>query len=46
MDIKYFKINISGKLKYLSIDSSFIKNEYASNVGFNNQYKKNIRFLL
>ena len=37
---KYFKINISGKLKYLSIDSSFIKNEYASNVGFNNQYKK------
>ena len=39
---KYFKTNISGKLKYLSIDSSFIKNEYASNVGFNNQYKKKI----
>ena len=37
---KYFKTNISGKLKYLSIDSSFIKNEYASNVDFNNQYKK------
>ena len=39
---KYFKNNVSGKLKYLSADLSFIKNEYAlkSEVGFNNQYKK------
>lgn len=37
---KYFRTNISGKLKYLSIDSSFIKNEYASNVAFNGCYKK------
>jgi transposase len=39
---KYFKKNISGKLKYLSIDTSFIKNECApkKNVGFNGHYKK------
>ena len=37
---KYFRTNMSGKLKYLSIDSSFIKNEYASNVAFNGYYKK------
>jgi len=36
----YFKVNKSGKLKYLSVDSSFIKNEYASNVGVNGFYKK------
>jgi len=37
---KYFKTNVSGKLKYLSIDTSFVKNEYASNVAFNGYYKK------
>ena len=37
---KYFKKNKSGKLKYLSIDSSFIKNQYASNVSFNGFCKK------
>lgn len=37
---KYFKTNESGKLKYLSIDTSFIKNEYASNVAFNGYNKK------
>ncbi len=39
---KYFKNNVSGKLKYLSVDSSFIKNECAPNseVGFNGHYKK------
>jgi hypothetical protein len=30
----YFKQNRSNKLKYLSIDSSFIFNAYASNVGY------------
>ena len=37
---KYFKTNKSGKLKYLSIDTSFIKNECASNVAFNGYCKK------
>lgn len=37
---QYFKTNKSGKLKYLSIDSSFILNAYASNVGYNGFYKK------
>lgn len=39
---KYFKTNRSGKLKYLSIDTSFIKNQCASNVGFNGFYKKKL----
>jgi len=38
--LDYFKKNKSGKLKYLSIDSSFILNAYASNVGYNGFYKK------
>ena len=39
---RYFKQNFSGKLKFLSVDSSFIKNEYATKniVGFNGHYKK------
>ena len=37
---KYFTTNKSNKLKYLSIDASFIKNQYASNVGFNGFCKK------
>ncbi len=37
---KYFKKNKSGKLKYLSVDTSFIKNYYASNVAFNGYCKK------
>ena len=39
---KYMKTNKSGKLKYLSIDSSFIKNQYANrkDVGFNGHCKK------
>jgi transposase len=37
---RYFKTNKAGKLKYLSIDSSFILNAYASNVGYNGFYKK------
>jgi transposase len=39
---KYFKNNKSGKLKYLSIDTSFVKNEYGpiNSVGFNGHYKK------
>ena len=36
----YFKKNKFGKLKYLSIDTSFIKNHYASNVAFNGFCKK------
>lgn len=36
----YFRKNKSAKLKYLSIDSSFILNAYASNVGYNGFYKK------
>lgn len=36
----YFKNNASTKLKYLSIDTSFIKNEYASDVAFNGYCKK------
>ena len=36
----YFKQRRSNKLKYLSIDSSFILNAYASNVGYNGFYKK------
>ena len=37
---KYFKKNKSHKLKYLSIDSSFVKNQYASDVEYNGSYKK------
>jgi transposase len=39
---KYFKKNLSGKLKFLSVDSSFIKNECASKklVALNGHYKK------
>jgi transposase len=36
----YFKNNKSGKLKYLSVDTSFIKNYCASNVAFNGYCKK------
>jgi transposase len=37
---KYFRINASGKLKYLSVDTSFIRNQSASNVAYNGFYKK------
>ena len=37
---RYFTKNKSGKLKYLSIDTSFVKNYYASNVAFNGYCKK------
>ena len=37
---RYFKENKSGKLKYISVDSAFIRNKYASNVGFNGFCKK------
>ena len=37
---RYFKINRSGKLKYLTVDTSFLKNHYASNVAFNGYCKK------
>lgn len=37
---KYFQKNKSGKLKYLSIDTSFIRNQCSSNVAFNGYYKK------
>lgn len=36
----YFKYNKSGKLKYLSSDTSFIKNEYASKTNFGYTGKK------
>jgi hypothetical protein len=36
----YLKTNKSGKLKYLSIDTSFIKNEYASDCNFGWNKKK------
>jgi transposase len=37
---RYFTKNKSGKLKYLSIDTSFVKNYCASNVAFNGYCKK------
>lgn len=37
---KYFRSNKSNKLKYLSIDTSFIKNEYASDTNFGYCKKK------
>ena len=36
----YFKQNRSGKLKYLSVDTSFLKNYNASNVAFNGYCRK------
>lgn len=36
----YFKINKSGKLKYISIDSSFVKNECSNKGAFNGYNKK------
>jgi transposase len=36
----YFKRNRSGKLKYLSVDTSFLKNHNASNVAFNGYCRK------
>ena len=36
----YFKRNRSGKLKYLSVDTSFLKNLDASNVAFNGYCRK------
>jgi transposase len=36
----YFKSNKSGKLKYLSVDTSFVKNEYASDTNFGYCKKK------
>lgn len=36
----YFKTNKSGKLKYLSVDASFVRNKCASDVGYNGFYKK------
>ena len=37
---KYFKKNKSGKLKYLSLDSSFVKNQCASDVEYSGAWKK------
>ena len=37
---KYFKKDRSSKLKYLSVDTSFIRNQYSSNVAFNGFVKK------
>lgn len=42
----YFKKNKSGKIKYLSIDSSFIKNECSKNGAFNGYNKKKRLFKL
>ena len=42
----YFKKNKSGKLKYLSIDSSFIKNECSEKDAFNGYNKKKRLFKL
>ena len=36
----HLDINKSNKLKYLSTDTSFVKNEYASDANFNGYYKK------
>ena len=43
---EYFKVNKSGKLKHLSIDSSFIKNECSNNGAFNGYNKKKRLFKL
>ena len=37
---RYFKKNRSNKLKYLSVDTSFLKNHNASNVAFNGYCRK------
>ena len=36
----YFKRNRSGKLKYLSVDTSFVRNQCSKHVAFNGYYKK------
>jgi transposase len=36
----YFKQNRSGKLKYLSVDTSFVRNQCSKHVAFNGYYKK------
>lgn len=37
---KYFKWNRSNKLKYLSVDTSFVRNKCSKHVAFNGYYKK------
>lgn len=37
---KYFKQNKSNKLKYLSVDTSFVRNQCSNHVAFNGYYKK------
>ena len=36
----YFKRNKSGKLKHLSVDTSFVRNQCSKHVAFNGYYKK------
>ena len=36
----YFKTNMSSKLKYISTDTSFVKNQYASDAKYNGYCKK------
>ena len=40
---KYFKINKTNKLKYQSIDTSFVPNKYGVNISKRNKYYKNKR---